>query len=273
MSGGRVTVSGTNYTIKNGRVTVGGTNYSIKKGKTTIGGTNYTIFLKEMTTNALFKNMSIKAIHGSDHANNSSSSPGAILIVPPAAGTYYAFGVSGHGLSIAKCIFTGSTGNWTISITELKHVYNSGSGSTEITINKSSNNTYVFLDSILSDDDIRGTLILAQFTDYTVAEVDSLISASSPAVVAGRYSASKGTGPSVDASNLVGKISIFATGQNMAFNYFSSATSYTTLQSSVSEEYVSASGLVYINSSEAKAYVSYNGTSAASCRTGTIATI
>lgn len=270
MSGGRVTVSGTNYTIKNGRVTVGGTNYSIKKGKTTIGGTNYTIFLKEMTTNALFKNMSIKAIHGSDHANNSSSSPGAIHIVPPATGTYYAFGVSGNWMSIAKCVCIASGNKWNITVTELKRVQKSDGGSMEIAV--TANNSYVYLDAIgLSDDDIRGTMILAQFKDYTVAEVDSLISASSSAVVAGRYSASNGTGPSVAASNLVGKISIFATGQNMAFNYFSSATSYTTLQSSVSAGYTS--GLVYINSSEAKAYVSYNGTSAASCRTGTIATI
>lgn len=271
MAGGYTSVNGTKYTIEGGRTSVNGTKYTIEKGRTSVNGTKYDIVFKDLTINGLISNMSIKAIHGSDHANNSDSSPGSIHIVPPATGTYYAFGVSGHGLSIAKCIFTGSSGNWTISVTELKHVYNSGSGSMEITITKNSNNTYIFLDSSLSDDDIRGTLILAQFTDYTVAEVDSLISASSPEVVAGRYSASNGTGPSVVTSNLVGKTSIFATGQNMAFNYFSSATSYTTLQSSVWEGYTS--GLAYIDSSEAKTYVSYNGTSAASCRTGTIATI
>lgn len=269
MAGGRTSVNGTKYTIERGRTSVRGTKYTIEKGRTSVNGTKYNIVFKDLTINGLISNMSIKAIHGSDHANNSPSSPGSIFIVPPAAGTYYAFGVSGNWMSIAKCVCIGSKNKWDITVTELKHVQTSAGGSMEIAV--TANNSYIYLDAFaLSDDDIRGTLILAQFTDYTVAEVDSLISASSSAVVAGRYKDSRAN-IYTTASSLVGKVSIFATGQSMAFNYFSSATSYTTLQSSESEGY--ASGLVYINSSEANAYVSYDGTSAASCRTGTIATI
>lgn len=261
MSGGRVTVSGTNYTIKNGRVTVGGTNYSIKKGKTTIGGTNYTIFLKEMTTNALFKNMSIKAIDGNDTKN--SSEPDVVHCIPPSTGTYYAFGFSGGGIAIARCVCTSSA----YTVTQLKKV-TSSEISMNITIAASGTN-YIYNDSdALSDDGIRGTLILAQFPGYTVAEVDSILSASTPAVVTGRYKDS-GANIYTTASSLVGKVSIIAYSNNMAFNYFSSATSYTTLVSAVTSGYTS--GLVYINSSNA--YISTNGTSAASCRTGTIATI
>lgn len=249
MSGGKVTVGGTNYTVKGGRTLVGGTGYSIKKGRTTVNATNYSINFKDMTLQGLLKNASVKRITGVD----SKSAEYISIFGSVGAGTYYVFGFQGTAMFISKVVLTSSSH----TETNIKRV-----GSCYIYWET---NTSGYLSvSQTRGGEIRGTAAVIQFPDYTVAEADTILATASPSVAAGRSYASTGN-VSVAGSTLSGKIAIMATDDCIAFNKFTSASAFTNLA------YSGGYGnLTYVNSGTV--YLGYNGASI-KVRCGSIVTL
>ena len=249
MSGGKVTVGGTNYTVKGGRTLVGGTGYSIKKGKNTVNATNYSITFKDMTLQGLLKNASIKRMAGVDSRTAEEISVFGSI----GAGTYYVFGFMGTSMFISKVVLT-STSHTETNIKRVDACY----------IYWQSNTSGYLSSSQTRGGATRGTVAVVQFPDYTVAEADSILATASPSVVAGR-SYSSTANLSVAGSTLSGKIAIMATNDCIAFNKFTSASAFTNLA------YSGGYGnLTYVNGSTV--YLGYNGASI-KVRCGSIVTL
>lgn len=261
MSGGKVTVSGTNYKIIGGKTTVGGTNYTIGRGKTTVGGTNYNIFLKKQTLVDLLK--SAKKI--SRNGQNMSTAERTVYAQLSTAGTYYAFSFYVGYLTISKLVSTGS------AITKT-NLFKANSSYTDLFV--SGNVVYLSkrgnTTSVSNVDYFRaGSLLVVTFPGYSVSQVDSLLSLSSTTYnnMAGKESGSLTTLEEYTAS-ATGKIAVVAVGTNIAFSSISSSNAKTVLLTTASSGNTS-----FINISNQLIGYSTDGSSMTQCYGGSLLSI
>ena len=204
MSGGRVTINGSNFKISGGMATVNATGYALSHGKTTIGGTNYTINLRTQDmTNLLKKTNIVKS------AGRNASSTGSVSLSLTTAGTYYAFVFFNGYIGIYKLVCTGSAITKTNLIELASYISISG---TTVSL---SVNCY------------GGSIFIVTFPGYTVAEADAIIGASSFSRLSARNSSALRNLPA-SGSNLVGKIAAVAVNTYVAFTKVSTFPSGTT---------------------------------------------
>lgn len=215
MSGGKVTVSGTNYKIIGGKCNIGGTNYTIGRGKTTIGGTNYNIFLKKQTLADLFKSAVVRVRTG---RNESTQGTGTAFTLST-AGTYYAFVFYFGYASIYKIVSTGSS----MTKTTIKQT-NSGYANLFL-----DNNYYYYSNNGTAKTSTYGfTCAVLRFPGYTVSQIDAILGA----VTFTRLSARNGsTAQTLYAAkgNFYGKIAVVAVNTNASFVQYSSTGTATRL--------------------------------------------
>ena len=232
-------IGGTAYKITGGRACVGGTAYSITGGKSLIGGTAYSIAFKKNTLEDLLSRMSVVNIIGK---NDGSS--GVVRIPIPADGTYYAFAFNNGRIGIHKVVV--SSGSASISwvkyyATSSCGLYVSGS---YLQMRSSSNSTTMF----------GGTLALVQFNDYTNAEAEALLSATTLTICGNRDSKSIAT-VSATTNRLNGKTVAVATMSHIGFSYIADGS--TTPQVIFGTNTANPSLLRYYSSAW---YLSVNGT-------------
>ena len=247
MSGGKVTVSGTNYKIIGGKCTIGGTNYTIGRGKTTVSGTNYNIFLKKQTLTDLLK--SAKKI--SRNGQNMSTAERTVYAQLSTAGTYYAFSFYIGYLTISKLVSTGS------AITKT-NLFKANSSYTDLFV--SGNVVYLSkrgnTTSVSNVDYFRaGSLLVVQFPGYSVSQIDALLSAVT-ATNRGGFDNSSTSNLYSSTSYFTGKIALVAVGTNIAFVSIPSTSTKTVL---FSETSLSNTSLLYMTTSQLG--YSENGTS------------
>lgn len=217
MSGGKVTVGGTNYKIVGGKTTSGGTAYTIGRGKTTIGGTNYNIFLKPQDIEHLLKSEPTVWVNFGRNSDSKGTSSAALL----KDGTYYAFVFCNGYLGIHKLVRSGSS----VTKTVLKQMASNYSnlyisGTEYMFSNDGTNSSYAT--SVYG----CGIIVLQNFKGYTVSQVDAILKSLSLTRLAGRNSSSA-RAISYASSSLVGKIALVSVGGHMAFTKITSASTNT----------------------------------------------
>lgn len=256
MSGGKVTVGGTNYKIIGGKTTIGGTAYTIGRGRTTVNGTNYNIFLKPQTLPALLK--SAKKISAS--GTNASSATATIYAQLSTAGTYYAFAFYIGYLTICKLVSTGSA----ITKTTL---FKAHSSYTDLFISR--NVAYLSkrgkTTSTSNVDKFRaGSLLVVTFPGYTVSQVDTILKKVTSTNMAG-FDSSSARAMEGYTRDATGKVTVVSVGNQIAFTSTPSASSKTVLYTTATSGNTS---LIYMNDT----YIGYstNGSSAANCYGGSL---
>ena len=264
MSGGKVTIGGTNYKIIGGRTLIDGTGYSIPRGKTLVGGTGYKIQL-----------FPLDLLHLLTHADfcysigREASTTGTVSFDTSAfiwgAGTYYLFVTNGGFLGIHKLVYNGSK---ITSHTQL--TANTGNALTMVNIYVDSTGTNVYYArgaSPTAGSAVYGAgLLLFRFPGYTVAEVDSILSAVTTTRVAQRYQSTKAA-ITTPTSNLTGKLVYAYSGEYLGLTYVTAYNNYKVLACGIN----SNNSFLYMTSSTAG--ISTTGTSNTTVYQGGIGTI
>lgn len=259
MSGGKVTIGGTNYKIIGGKTTIGGTGYSIPRGKTLAGGTGYKIQLFPLDLLHLLTHADWAGGAGRD-ASTAATIGFNQNEFAYGAGTYYLFSTYGVFMGIHKIIYNGS------KVTSHKMLAGHNYGN--IYVNSAGTNVY-YARSASATAGFSTTsagLNLYQFRGYTEAEVDSILSAVTITRLAARRDQTTTATVTVNTSDLIGKIAWAATGEELSFTYVTAYNNYKVLQTSNLGR-----SLLYMTSSTAG--ISKNGTSNTAVYGGGIGTI
>lgn len=181
---GKTLIGGTAYSIKGGKTLVGGTAYSIKGGKTLIGGTTKTITFKDMTLKGLLQNaktgtdLGVGTTWAGRNANSTST-----LGFGVSNGTWYVFTAYNGYFAITKVVKVSSSN---ITKTVIKQV----SASYGNLFVDSSNVLRLSATGTSAVNVYGGTVIAFQFPDYTEAEADAILGATTVTRLNGRNSSS-----------------------------------------------------------------------------------
>ena len=263
MSGGRVTIGGTNYQIVGGMTTaIEAAKYYIGRGKTTIGGTAYTIQLHPLDILHLLKSLECIWTAGNDTATAATVSID-ISDFAYGNGTYFMCVQFGGLISFWKIIRSGNT----LTATQYETAY--GSNTKLYIANNGTSNCKVYhargSNPTSGYSGIGTGLYLFYLHGYTVSQADTIFSALTLSRLAGNASSTAST-KSTATSNCTGKIVYAAIGENIGFTYITAYNNYKLLSSGYNE-----STMLYITSSTAS--LSTTGTSASSTYGGGIGTI
>lgn len=263
MSGGKVTIGGTNYKIIGGKTTIGGTGYSIPRGRTTIGGTGYKIQLFPLDLLHLLTHADFVYSAGRDASTTGTVSIAASNFLY-GAGTYYLFSAAAGFLGIHKLVYDGTK---IASHTQLGA--NAGNSRTFVNIYIDADGKtihYARGNPPQSATAVYGAgMVVYRFLGYSIAEIDSILNAATATRVVQRSQNTTGT-VTTETSNLTGKIVYAYTGEELAFTYVTAYNNYKVLQTSILGR-----NLLYMTSSTTG--ISKTGTSNTAVYHGGIGTI
>ena len=270
MSGGRVTIGGTNYQIVGGRTNIG-TAYDIPRGKVTVGGTNYTIKLYPRNIKHLLMHL-----EACDWDSNTSPSEATVYVSDFArgSGTYYLFSINQGLLSIHKVVYNATNktvtttqfGSATSNYQRFNYLYVEGNGTNSLKLwhTRSGAPTQAW-----PEYNCMLILFYLPTNSYTVAEADSILSNITISRTAARSSGGSSATATLttDTSNLTGKIAYVVADDEFSFTRISAYNNYQVLNYGLANN----PSLLYMTSSTAG--ISKTGTSNTAILNGAIGTI
>ena len=232
MSGGRVTIGGTNYQIVGGRAQTPSWS-SIPRGKVTVNGTNYTIKLYPRNLKHLLKNLEMVDSMGNDLYTEDTVYVSTFFY---GTGTYYLISITAGLPSIWKLVYNSSTktvtatqfGDTTVTYARYNRLYIEGNGTNNLKIwhtrNGAETQAYAEYNVVL-------VMFWLKPNSYTVAEADSILSAVTYKRLATRQSGGSSATATVttDTANVTGKIVYAVINGEPSFTYVAAYNNYQVL--------------------------------------------